>query len=115
MGDGYLVEVEDEVELTDITEVLVQNFYERMDEFEDDELVIVLIDDGDQVEAGVAFVDDLVVLVVDEIAHSGFAGDDQLIDLRCYGRGLLPSRTAASPVAIGCSSTTSSTEIFHAD
>lgn len=46
-----------------------------MHEFENDELVFVLVDDGDEVEAGVALVDDLVFLIIQEIAHFGIARD----------------------------------------
>ena len=42
----------------------------------------ILVDDGDEVETGVSFVDYFVFLVVDEIAHLGFAGDHQLVNLR---------------------------------
>jgi hypothetical protein len=75
------VEVEDEVEFADVSEVLIEYFDEGLHEFEDDELIFVLIDDGDEVEAGVAFVDDLVLLVVEEVAHLGIAGDHQLVHL----------------------------------
>ena len=102
------MEVEDEVKLADVAKVLVENLHEGVDEFEDDEFVIGLVDDGDEVQAGVALVHDLVLLVVDEVAHLRLAGDHQLIHLRCYPNRVLPSGNAASPVAIGCSSTTSS-------
>ena len=47
-----------------------------MDEFEYDEFVLILVDDGYEVEAGVSFVDDFVLFVVDEVATFGFSGDD---------------------------------------
>jgi hypothetical protein len=80
------VEVEDEVEFAHVSEVLVEHFHEGLHEFEDDELVLVLVDDGDEVETGVALVDDLVLLVVQEVAHLGVAGDHQLVHLS-GGRG----------------------------
>ena len=46
-----------------------------MHEFEDDELIFIFIDDGDEVEGGVAFVNDLVLLVVEEVAHLGVSRD----------------------------------------
>lgn len=76
------MEVEDQVQLADVTEVLVEDLDEALHEFEDDEFVLVLVDDGDEVEGGVAFVDDFVLLEVEEIAHFGLAGDDHLVDLR---------------------------------
>jgi hypothetical protein len=75
------VEVEDEVQLTDVSEVLVEYFYEHLHEFEDDEFIVVLVYDGDEVETGVSLVHDLVLFVVQEVAHFGVAGDDQLVDL----------------------------------
>jgi hypothetical protein len=42
---------------------------------------VVLVDDGDEVETGVALVHDLVLLVVQEVAHLGVARDDQLVHL----------------------------------
>jgi hypothetical protein len=82
----YLVEVEDEVEFAHISEVLVQYFYEALHEFEDDQLILVLVNDGDEVQTGVSLVDDLVLFVVQEIAHLGVASDHQLVHLR-GGRG----------------------------
>lgn len=54
------MEVEDEVEFADVAEVLVEDLYEALHEFEDDEFVVVLVYDGDEVETGVSLVDDLV-------------------------------------------------------
>lgn len=76
------MEIENEVELADVAEIFIEDFYEGVNQFEDDELVIILVDDGDEVETGVSFVDYFVFLVVDEIAHFGFAGDHQLVNLR---------------------------------
>lgn len=76
------MEIEDEVELADVAEVLIEDFDEGMDEFQDDELIIVFVHDGDEVETGVSLVHDLVFLVVDEIAHFGLPSDDQLVHLR---------------------------------
>ncbi len=75
------MEVEDEVQLADVPEVLVEYFNKHLHEFEDDEFVVVLVDDGDEVETGVALVDYLVLLVVEEVAHFGVTRDDQLVHL----------------------------------
>lgn len=75
------MEIEDEVELADVSEVLVEDLDEGVNELEHDELVVGLVDDHDEVETGVTLVDYLVVLVVDEVAHFGFPSDDQLVDL----------------------------------
>lgn len=69
------MEIEDEIEFADISKVLVEHFHKGLHEFEDDELVFVLIDYGDEVETGVSLVDDLVLLVVEEIAHLWVSGD----------------------------------------
>ena len=75
------MEIEDKVKLTHIPKVLVQDFHEALHEFQNDQLIFVLVDDGDEVERGVSLVDDLVILEIKEIAHFGLPGDDQLIHL----------------------------------
>lgn len=65
------MEVEYEIQLADIAEVFVENLHEALHQFQDDQLILVLVDDGYEVETGVSFVDDLVLLVVQEIAHLG--------------------------------------------
>lgn len=44
------MEVEYKIQLTHITKVLVQYLHKRVDQLEDDELVLVLVDDGDEVK-----------------------------------------------------------------
>jgi hypothetical protein len=75
------MEVEDKVEFADVAEVLVEYFHEALHQFEHDELVLVLVNNCYEVETGISFVDDLVLLVVEKIAHFGVAGDHQLVDL----------------------------------
>ena len=75
------MKVEDQIQLADIAEVLIQYFDEHLHEFQDDQLVVVLVHDGDEVQTGVALVYDFVFLVVKEVAHLGVSGDDQLVDL----------------------------------
>lgn len=65
------MEVEYEVQLADIAEVFVEDLHEALHQFQDDQLILVLVDDGYEVETGVSLVDDLVLLVVQEIAHLG--------------------------------------------
>jgi uncharacterized protein YacL len=65
------MEVEYEIQLADIAEVFVEDLHEALHQFQDDQLILVLVDDGYEVETGVSFVDDLVLLVVQEIAHLG--------------------------------------------
>lgn len=78
---AYLVEVEDEIELAHVAEVLVQDLHEGVDQFQDYQLIVALVHDGDEVQTGVTLVHDLVFLVVDEIAHLRLASDHQLVDL----------------------------------
>lgn len=75
------MEVEDEIQLADVAEVLVQDLHEGVNQFEGDELVVGFVDDCYEVETGVAFIDDLILFVVDEIAHLGLPGDDELVHL----------------------------------
>lgn len=69
------MEVEYKIELTDIAKVLIQNLHETLHQLEHDQLVLILIHDGYEVETGVSLVDDLVLLVVQEIAHLGVTRD----------------------------------------
>lgn len=66
--DGVdLVEVEDEIELADVSEEGVEHLDEEVDGLEVGELVVVGVDAGAEEEAGVAAVDDLVVAELDKV------------------------------------------------
>ena len=58
------MEVEDEVEFTDIAEIFVEDLNKTLHEFEDNELVLIFIDDGYEVEAGEPLIDYLVLFVI---------------------------------------------------
>lgn len=58
------MEVENEVQLADITEVFVQNLNKALHEFKYYQFVLVLVDDGDEIETGKALVYYLVLLVI---------------------------------------------------
>jgi hypothetical protein len=75
------VEVEDKVELAYISKVFVQDLHEGLHQFEDDQLVLVLVHDCYEVEGSESFVDNFELLVIKEIAHFGASGDDHLVDL----------------------------------
>lgn len=98
------MEVEDQVEFAHVAEVLVQNFHEGLDEFQDDEFVLVLVDDGDEVQAGVPLVDDLIVLVVQEVAHLG---------LTCQNHRVHLSPTACTSRRNRCFSFCDMAELYH--
>ena len=70
------MEVEDQIQFAHIPKILIKHFHKCLDEFQDNELVFVFVDDGDKVETGISFVDDFVVLVLDKVAHFGFTSDD---------------------------------------
>lgn len=75
------MEVENEVQLADIPEVLVQHLDEGLHQFQHHQLVLVLVNDSDEVQTSVSLVDDLVLLVLHEIAHLRMPGDDELVHL----------------------------------
>jgi hypothetical protein len=70
------MEVEDEIELTDITEIFIQDFYKGMNELKYNKFIIVLIHNSNKVQTCVSLVDDLVFLVVNEITHFGLSRDN---------------------------------------
>ena len=83
------MEVENEIQLADISKIFIQDLNKTLHKFEHDQLVLILIDDGYEVETGISFINYFVVLVVEEIAHLGLACDDQLVDLtRRHGTSL---------------------------
>ena len=63
------MKVVDEVQLTDVSEVLVQGLDEVVESFQDGELVLVPADAGNEVQAGVLSVDDLLVLPLQDVAQ----------------------------------------------
>ena len=58
------MEVEDEIEFADVSEVFIEDLNKALHEFEDDELILIFVDDGDEVETGESFVDYLVLFVI---------------------------------------------------
>ena len=80
----YFMEIEDKIEFAHISKIFVKHLYEWMDEFQDDEFIIGFVNNSDEVETCITLVDNFIFFVVDEIAHLGFAGDDQLIHLMMH-------------------------------
>lgn len=66
------MEVEDEIKLTDISEVLIEHLDKWMDELQYYQFIIIFVHNGNKVETGISLVDDLVFFIVDEIAHFWF-------------------------------------------
>lgn len=77
----YFVEVEDEIELADVSEVLIQYLYKALHEFDDDEFIVFLVDNGDEVETGKSLVNYFEFLVVQKVAHLRVAGYHHLVHL----------------------------------
>lgn len=75
------MEVEDQVQFTDVSKILIEHFHKSMNHLQYNEFVFVLVNNGDKVQWGISFVDDFVLLVLEEVAHFGFTGDDQLVYL----------------------------------
>lgn len=44
------MEVEDEIQLADITEIFIEDLDEGLHQFQHDKLILIFIDDGDEVE-----------------------------------------------------------------
>jgi hypothetical protein len=68
------MEVEDEVKFAHISKIFIQDLNKALHEFEHDQLIFILIDDGDEVETGISLVHYLVLLVVQEVAHLRVTG-----------------------------------------
>jgi hypothetical protein len=63
------MEIEDKIKLTNITEVFIENLYKALHQFEDDQFILILIDDGYEVETGESLVYYLVLIVIKKITH----------------------------------------------
>lgn len=76
-----LVEVEDEVEFAHISKIFVEDLHKWLDQFKDDELVLIFVDNCDEVQTCITLVDYFVVFVVEEIAHFWLACQDHCVHL----------------------------------
>lgn len=84
------METYDEVELADVAKEGVEGLDKVVDDLERQELVVVLVDAEDEVEAGVAAEDELqVVGPLDEVAEAGRARRDGVGDVAQHARALL--------------------------
>lgn len=70
------MEIEDEVQFADISEISIQDFNKCLHEFQDDELVLILVDDCYEIQARISLIDNFVLFVIYEIAHFGISSDD---------------------------------------
>ena len=76
------MEIKDQIKFAYVSEIFIENFDKGMNEFEHDQLVLVFVYNGNEVETGVSFIDDFILFVFKEIAHFRFTSDDKLVDLR---------------------------------
>ena len=44
------MEIEDEIQLTDVSEVFIEDLYKRVNHLEDDQFIFVLINNGDKIQ-----------------------------------------------------------------
>ncbi|GJM17323.1 MAG: hypothetical protein DHS20C13_26500 [Thermodesulfobacteriota bacterium] len=58
----YFVEVENQVQFTDVVEVLVQDFHDEVDQFQNQQFVIFFVYYGHEVQRGVSLVYDFEVV-----------------------------------------------------
>lgn len=58
------MEVEDEIEFADISKVFVEDLHKALHEFQNNQLIMILIHDGYEVKTGVALIYYLVFLVI---------------------------------------------------
>ena len=63
------MEIEDQIQFADVSEILIENLYEALHEFEYDQFILIFIDDGYEVETGESFVYYLVLIVIEKVAH----------------------------------------------
>jgi hypothetical protein len=60
----YLMEIEYQIELANISEIFIQYFNKSVDKFQYDELVLILIDNGDEIKTCVSFIYDFVLFIL---------------------------------------------------
>eukprot|EP00416_Gambierdiscus_australes_P045565 CAMPEP_0171092834 /NCGR_PEP_ID=MMETSP0766_2-20121228/37618_1 /TAXON_ID=439317 /ORGANISM="Gambierdiscus australes, Strain CAWD 149" /LENGTH=195 /DNA_ID=CAMNT_0011551147 /DNA_START=66 /DNA_END=651 /DNA_ORIENTATION=- len=76
-----LVEVEDEIELTDVAEVAVQALHKMVHDLQGQKLVVSVVDACNEEQACVSLVAELVVAPLKEVAHLGRAAQDEAAHL----------------------------------
>ena len=69
------MEIEDEIQLTDVSEVFIEDLYKGVNHLEDDQFIFVLINNGDKIQWSISFIYDFVLFVLKKVAHLWFTGD----------------------------------------
>lgn len=67
------MEIEDKIKFANISEVFIENLYKALHQFEYDQLILIFIDDGYEIETGEALVYYLVLIVIKKVAHFGIS------------------------------------------
>ena len=75
------MEVEDDVQLTHIPEIPVQQLHKVMHDLEGHELVVVLLHPRHEVQRGISLEDQLEVHVVEKVGQSTRPADDHAANL----------------------------------
>lgn len=84
----HFVELQKEVELSDLSEVLIHNFDEEVDCLQNAELVVCCINAHAHEESGVWSVDDLIVLVLEDVCKVCSSSADESVNV-CFQLFLL--------------------------
>lgn len=69
------MEVENEIQFADVSEVFIKDFNKSVDHFENDQLIFVLVNDCNEIQRGVSFINNFVLFVLYKVAHLGLTGD----------------------------------------
>lgn len=110
---SYFMEVKDKIEFTDISKIFIKNFYESMNKFQYNQLVFILIYNGNEIKRGISFVYNFIVFILDKVAHFRFTSKNELIDLNWIRKIELLLGTFVFLVGKGCGCTTWSNGNVH--
>jgi hypothetical protein len=61
---SYFVKIKDKVKFTNVSEVLIKYLYKHLHKLKDYEFIVIFINNGYEVETGVAFVYNFVLFVI---------------------------------------------------
>lgn len=92
------MEIEYQIEFTDVVEIFVQDFDKEMNDFEYKQLVVLFVDNGDEVKTCIALVDDFIVIPLKEVAGLGIACQNDVYDLFDVFLALLSGETLRIPL-----------------
>ncbi len=70
------MKVENQVQFTDIPEISIENLHEGVNQFQNDKLIIIFVNNCNEVETSISLVHYLVLFIVEKIAHLWFSRND---------------------------------------